>query len=799
MPEKKETKIENEQIIDNEFTKIFSRFNDAIELLNAEGDIKKLLERIIYLFYPTTSIEVLLPTALESYRDSLATLILQSESQNRIQYSEIFKKNFFGSDYDIKSIKLKESDEVYITYITSIISQVFMGVYSNKYFNVEKYNKDLISLKSIIKILLTFQPNHFKISDSSTRLDLAEFLFDIIDEDKKEIVNVINLLIFDYEEEQLPIELKNPFVGRHIGTPIRKASKKKQQQKLEPKEINDQPEIPKQETNIQLRQPYELFPNIVTTPSITTSSDESQEPLESPDFIVEEQIEDMEMESKEDKFEKNNTDLDKNSDNKTKNKQKISGRKNVTSYADMNSIPVIIVIDFLKILLEKNSLTFSYAYLCLMTGINWHRIENIKIKQDCNANDINDKNEIFLNIDNGTLHYRVYKGATQFKGIDGIENAFADVMSLCLPNKIVSIISDNRTESPFLGLGQKIQEYAKYYRTKYGGISPTPERLNASFIHNVARNGLINIEKCIIAGYFSFAYKASSKYAKFDVDLLNNHYQKCILNFKSKTENLLHGEDLSDIILINHSSKEFNTSIGSLLAQPLDSFKELIKQHRLKFNQVSSLKGVKHNVEAIKFQQMYLYLMYQLLLGMRPFGEKTSLYPSEGDLGWIIIQKDSNMYKEKALVNVPDVISNQLIFCKNNIRYIEKRLVKKNYEVAECSFLKDHIPVIPNINTHKRTLTYRKMTGSEYEELLEDIRLMKYMPGNHYEGNIYRHSLYSDLLSNTSEPLLSEMFQHHRIGLEIFSKYSVVNIKEYFDLKLVLEQIAKDLNFQVLE
>jgi hypothetical protein len=45
----------NKPTVDNDFTKMFSRFNDAIELLNAKGDIKKLLERIIYLFYPTTS------------------------------------------------------------------------------------------------------------------------------------------------------------------------------------------------------------------------------------------------------------------------------------------------------------------------------------------------------------------------------------------------------------------------------------------------------------------------------------------------------------------------------------------------------------------------------------------------------------------------------------------------------------------------------------------------------------------------------------------------------------------------
>jgi len=48
-------KKEHKPTIDNEFTKLFSRFNDAIELLDAKGDIKKLLERIIYLFYPTTS------------------------------------------------------------------------------------------------------------------------------------------------------------------------------------------------------------------------------------------------------------------------------------------------------------------------------------------------------------------------------------------------------------------------------------------------------------------------------------------------------------------------------------------------------------------------------------------------------------------------------------------------------------------------------------------------------------------------------------------------------------------------
>ena len=47
-------------------------------------------------------------------------------------------------------------------------------------------------------------------------------------------------------------------------------------------------------------------------------------------------------------------------------------------------------------------------------------------------------------------------------------------------------------------------------------------------------------------------------------------------------------------------------------------------------------------IEVINIQQSYLYLMYQLILGIRPIGDKTKLYSTNEDLMsvWVLIQKE---------------------------------------------------------------------------------------------------------------------------------------------------------------
>lgn len=484
----------------------------------------------------------------------------------------------------------------------------------------------------------------------------------------------------------------------------------------------------------------------------------------------------------------------------------ISARKNIQSKFDPHRLSTGIIGPYFSYLLPLDTLTACYAWICLFSGLNWQFLTQL----ECGNGPCEDNKRFYFDRQTGILTYPMSDSATQFlPEVAGTPSMH--VMRLLLPDMISNVLGKVASSRPFLGIDDHAQKKAKYFARKLPvARTPTPERLNATFASTIARFGghLDPHERAWIQGDSPYYLRAQLHYRQIQLQTINNRHQHTVSDYTAHLLNVCRDAPNIDWLIPNYSLPTPQGRIGSEVYCEPSVYREFMQAvahkhaalHRLAGRHPDS-KNLETWISLVNVQQINLYVLAQLCLGLRPIGKTIDIVVTDARYGCLVRDKASAEFTELTHSPLPRVLSDQIRACHLGIarfkRYLRAIGTTCNLDVSENT---KAIAILVQMrsSTHAQRIFSTRMQGEDFESLLQQLDLVKDFRRPVQEANCFRHLLVTELASRLSPSVLSEFVGHQHSGLEYYSPWSTVRGPILPKIEHALDEILKDISPSVL-
>lgn len=484
----------------------------------------------------------------------------------------------------------------------------------------------------------------------------------------------------------------------------------------------------------------------------------------------------------------------------------ISARKNIRSIFDSHRLSTGIIGPYFNYLLPNDAITACYVWICLFTGLNWQFLTEL----ECGNGPCEDNKRLYFDRQTGILTYPMSDGATPFLSeVAGTPSMHA--MRLLLPNMIANTFGKVASPRPFQGIDEHAQKKAKYFARQFPvARTPTPERLNATFSSAVGRFGghLDPHERAWIQGEAPYYLRAQLRYRQIQLHEINKRHQNTVADYTAHLLDVCWEAPNIDWLNPFYSLPTPQGRIGSEVYCEPDVYREFMLAVASKHTALHRLAGRRPDpthldtwINLVNIQQLNLYVLAQLCLGLRPIGNTLDVAVADTRHGCLVRDKASAEFTELSHSPLPRILSDQIHACHLGIarfrRYVRAIGARCDLDASDNA---KGIAILVQTRSSPPSLEIysTRMQGSDFESLLRQLDLVGQFRRPVPETNCFRHFLVTELASRLSPPVLSEFLGHQHSGLEYYSPWSAVRGPLLPKIERALDKIINDISPSVL-
>jgi hypothetical protein len=481
--------------------------------------------------------------------------------------------------------------------------------------------------------------------------------------------------------------------------------------------------------------------------------------------------------------------------------QAIGARNNVAT-TDPHRLTLAGVARFLDHLYHHgNKFDVAYAFILATCGIPEKNLAEVLSTTEALKFE---KRLIFYRRDLGTLFISLNNGKTSYPDFDG--NHKEQFMEILLPNKINAIIqSSPDDEYPFRDVAINFDKQAHQFGVHNPGLSPTARRIKNTF-NTVFVPGCFKgqFEASFLGGNLPYQHRAQAHYYRFDICELNQKYQAGVANFIDRI--IKYGGTSPELKQFLTSCCKFNYEflpqghIGSQLYADRDEYLSFMKNIRTLLkteNQsVHCLEGqaqIECMLSLLQLQHLYLYLLIQILIALRPPGKQTAFVASEQlDVAYSKTKASAD-FIELNLAPVHRILKEQIQQVEMDLEQFKKWAAFRGIPFILYDQGFHDLPLTFNQRNKSNVIVSQRFTGAKARALItriaEESNLPLQLPFR--ANNIFRHINATQLYQDVPEIVLDEYMGHGREGLDMFNEWSTTSFTCYPLLEDAVEKLAQ--------
>jgi hypothetical protein len=484
----------------------------------------------------------------------------------------------------------------------------------------------------------------------------------------------------------------------------------------------------------------------------------------------------------------------------------LSARRNIDSIFDPNRLSPGIIARYFDYSVNVHPLLLAYNWLCLFTGINWKILTALQ----CGPSSTSRPELPYLNLSTGILQYTILHGATEFDSSDFSLHPSA-LMCLSLPEMVLTAIRQCEQHNPLLGIDEQAQLQAKYFARSFQvSPTPTPERLNATFRTTIGvfSGHLDELEAACIQGEVPFHLRAQAKYRRFSLLVLNRKHRASVVDFTEYLYRIVPPTNVFSQFQPVYTAVLPDGFVGSQVYCPPEVYQKFLAATYQQYSRFHRSAGrMAHRqrlndwVALINLQQLNLYVVEQITLGIRPVGEMLEIEITDLHHGCLVRDKASAEYTELTHSPLLPLLEAQLAACQHGLQRFKQflRVNRISLNIDE-DVVKESLAFVVShtIVSGETEVRLSRMHGSDFERLLVQLSLDQAFDRPVDATNTFRHFLATELVSALSPVALSEFLGHQRRGLEYYSPWSTVRGPLLPKITKAIEAIIENIGLRVL-
>lgn len=457
-------------------------------------------------------------------------------------------------------------------------------------------------------------------------------------------------------------------------------------------------------------------------------------------------------------------------------------RQNVRSEADAGALSWGIIFRYWEFLLTKSRMEqFLISVLALATGIPKKRWQSLSSDETALK-----QGGLVISLTARHLVYKVQNIASDFSQTPADKAPISQCLQLAIPSCWQNFFSAPET---FIAQGIKEESSLRGYSRKYGGVTPTINRMARSGHALLRREFLGELRSHILSGNIPIELQNRSAYQAVSNQKINEGFQAVLQTLVEKPLS-----NMSEFPRVHAELQEINKStfelcsdhlVGSQLSAPS---KTLFKAPKL-LPGTSGL-PLKLIVADLNQLELYYFWMQQFAMADRAVGELTGTTYSRS-VRWHR-DKDSHEHEESKIHLAPDLLLQQFLEVQKARSYLQGIVATYGQELTLPS--NDHRAMVFKVaaqNKVKDKFLDSKTAQRKAEEL------WGYQPP-YGRRNAHRHRAATWMAEHNGEIQADILLGHHVDGWDLFAPESSASMNILKELKTASDEVIVLNGFKLL-